>query len=143
MTKRFGQISTSHLFLIQDNKILLLKRFQTGYRDGEYSVPAGHIEENESATQTMVREAKEEAGIDIKAKDLVMVHVMHRRENDKRIDFFFTAEKWKGEPKIKEPHKCNDLGWFKLDKLPRNIVPYIRQAINCVFKKQVFSEYGW
>jgi len=143
MAKRFGQISTSHLFLIQKNKILLLRRFQTGYRDGEYSVSAGHIEENESATQAMIREAKEEIGINIKAQDLVLTHVMHRNENDKRIDFFFTSKKWQGKPEIKEPHKCDKLGWFNLYKLPKNIVSYIKQAIDCLLKEQVFSEYGW
>lgn len=140
---RVGQIATSHLFLIRGNKILLLRRFNTGYEDGKYSVPAGHIEENESARQTMARETKEETGIEINIEELGVIHVMHRNENEKRIDFFFTAKKWQGEPQILEPNKCDDLSWFELDNLPRNIVPYIKQAINCFLNNILYSEYGW
>lgn len=143
MTKRVTQIGVSHLFLLHKKQILLSRRCNTGYRDGQYSVPAGHIEENESATEAIIREAKEENGINIKAKNLTLIHVMHRHENDKRIDFFFTTKKWQGKLENKEPHKCDHLDWFNLNKLPRNIVPYIEQAINCVLKKQIYSEYGW
>ena len=144
MTKeRFGQIGTSHLFLVKDDKILLLRRFNTGYEDGKYSVIAGHIEGNETVRQNIVREAKEEAGIDIDIEDLEVVHVMHRYENQERIDFFLTARKWKGEPRIMEPHKCDDLSWFKLDDLPKNVIPYIKQAIDCFLNNVFYSEYGW
>lgn len=144
MTKeRFGQIGTSHLFLIKDNKILLLRRFNTGYEDGKYSVAAGHIEESETARQTMVREVKEEIGIDVDIDDLEMFHIMHRNENQKRLDFFFTTKKWKGEPKIMETHRCDDMGWFELDNLPDNIIPYIKQAMDCFSRGVVYSEWGW
>jgi len=142
--ERFRQIGTAHLFLVKDNKILLLRRFNTGYEDGKYSVVAGHIDANETARQTMIREAKEEAGIGINIEDLELAHVMHRNEtNEERIDFFFTAKRWKGEPKILEPHKCDDLGWFDLDKLPDNTIPYIKQAIDCFLNNKIYSERGW
>jgi len=56
---------------------------------------------------------------------------------------FFLAEKWKGEPQNMEAHKCDDLRWFDLDKLPENTIPYIKQAINCFLKGIFYSEYGW
>lgn len=142
--ERFKQIATSHLFLIKDNKILLLRRFNTGYEDGKYSVVAGHIEPNETATRTMVREAKEEAGIDIDLEDLEVAHVMHRNDtNEERIDFFLMPKKWSGEPKNLEPHKCDDLRWFDLEKLPDNTIPYIKQAIDCFLHNKIYSEHGW
>lgn len=141
--ERFKQIATSHLFLIRDNKILLLRRFNTGYEDGRYSVVAGHIEGNETARQTMVREAYEEAGIKIDIDDLEVVHMMHRNEGEERVDFFFTAKKWEGEPRIMETNKCDDLGWFEMDKLPSNTIPYIKKAIDCFSSNKIYSEYGW
>ena len=89
---RFKMIASSYLLLVIDGKILLSRRFKTGYEDGKYSLPAGHIEDNESLTAGGAREIFEEIGIRIKPKDLTLVHVMHRKKDDIRMDFFFTPE---------------------------------------------------
>lgn len=139
--KIFKIIPSVHLFLAKDDKILLSRRYQTGYFDGNYSVPAGHLDGNETFTQGMVREAKEEIGIIVESADLELVHAMNRMIlGNERIDLFFTAKKWQGEPKIMEPEKCDDLSWFKLNNLPENIIPYIKQAIDCVKNNIIYSE---
>ena len=56
---------------------------------------------------------------------------------------FFTAKKWRGEPKNMEPDKCDDLRWFDVDNLPDNTIAYIKQAIKCFRDKISYSEYGW
>lgn len=144
--ERFKLIPVSHLILINDNKILLSRRFNTGYEDGNYSVVAGHLDGNETFTAAMIREAKEEAGIEIRAEDLEVVHVMHRKsppEINERIELFLQASKWHSEPKIMEPDKCDDLKWFPIDELPANIVPYIKSAILNIQKGIFYSEFGW
>ena len=147
MQKRHKIIPASYLCLIKDNQILLLRRFNTGYEDGNYSMIAGHVEPNETFTQCIIREAEEEAGILLKPEDLEVVHVMHRNSgtsyDNERVDVFFTAKKWSGQITNKEPHKCDDLSWFDLDKLPENIIPYIKQAINAIKDKVYYSEHGW
>jgi ADP-ribose pyrophosphatase YjhB (NUDIX family) len=140
---RFKIVPTSHLILVKDGKILLLRRFNTGWSDGQYSVVAGHLDGNETFLQAMIREAKEEAGIELSQEDLEVVHVVHRKSNEERIDFFILAKRWKGEPRNMEPHKCDDLNWFEMDKLPENTIPYIRQAIGCFRKGVFYSEHGW
>lgn len=142
--ERFKLVPTSHLILIKDNKILLLRRFNTGFEDGNYSVVAGHLNGNETFIQAMIREAREEAGIGLKPDDLDVVHVMHRKcPGEERIDFFIKAKKWKGEPKIMEPNKCDDLSWFALNDLPENIIPYLKQAIENIMNNTIYSEHGW
>lgn len=137
-------ISAVHLILKQDNKILLSRRYKTGYEDGNYSVVAGHIDASETARQAMIREAKEEAGLEIDMLDLETIHVMHRMGKDQeRIDFFMRANKWQGEPKILETHKCDDLSWFNVDDLPDNIVPYIKAALEFIKNNEFYSEFGW
>ncbi len=44
---RFKLIPAVFLLLIKNNRILLSQRYQTGYRDGFYSVPGGHLEGRE------------------------------------------------------------------------------------------------
>lgn len=144
LKERFKIIPTAYLILMKDNKILLSRRYNTGFHDGEYSFPAGHLDGNETLLQTMTREAKEEIGVDLNPGDLELVHVLHRKEpNEERVNFFFTAKRWGGEPKIIEPHKCDDLSWFEIDNLPTNVIPYIKQAINCFRNKIFYSEIGW
>ena len=48
--------ATVHLFFFRENQILLLRRFNTGFRDGEYSVPAGHLDGGETVMQAGIRE---------------------------------------------------------------------------------------
>ncbi|MDP2741611.1 MAG: NUDIX domain-containing protein [bacterium] len=145
--ERHKNIPASYLVLIKDNKILLQKRFNTGYEDGKYSMVAGHVDRGENFTDTIIREAKEEAGIELAVSDLKVIHVMHRdsgtMENNERVDVFFTTEKWKGKIENKEPHKCDDLSWFDLDNLPENIIHYVKQAIDCIKNKIFYSEHGW
>lgn len=147
--ERHKEIPAGYAVLISDGKILLQRRFNTGYMDGKYSLPAGHVDEGETFQQCAVRETKEEIGIDLDINDLKFVHAMHRLSDPEwknlryRIDMFFVIEKWKGEPKIMEPDKSDDLSWFDLDNLPENVIPYVRHAINCIKNKIFYSEFGW
>lgn len=154
--ERFKMIASSYLILVADGKIFLSRRFNTGYEDGKYSLPAGHVENGESLTQCAAREVFDEIGVRIKLENLQLVHVMHRKEEDIRMDFFFTqhhlfrksgagftADIGDQQPTNKEPEKCDDLGWFPLNKLPVNTIPYIRHAIECYQKKIFYSEFGW
>lgn len=143
MKERFKLISAVHSFLVRNGSILLLRRFNTGYEDGNYSVPAGHLDGGEKASDAMVREAFEEIKIKIKLGDLHMVHVMHRKSTEERIDFFFEVKKWKGKIEIGEPNKCDELRWCSFDKLPGNIVPYVKTAMQHYRKNAFFSEFGW
>lgn len=142
--ERHKLIPASYLVLRRDDKVLLLRRFNTGYEDGKYSMPAGHVDAGETFTATVIREACEEIGIILKAENVRMAHIMHRKSvHTERIDTFFIAEEWTGELKNMEPNKCDDLSWFHLDKLPENTIPYIRQALECIRDGKFYSEFGW
>ncbi len=144
--ERHKNVPACNLLLIQDNKVLLLRRANTNHELGNYSMAGGHVEKQETFVQAMIREAKEEVGIDILPQDLRIVHLMHRglKQNDfEYVNIFFTATKWTGKIVNAEPHKCDDLSWFDLDKLPNNTVSYIRQAIKNVKENRLYSEHGW
>ena len=134
---------TVHLFFFRENQVLLLRRFNTGFRDGEYSVPAGHLDGGETVVAAAAREAQEEIGVRIEADDIVFSSVMHRLEGDERVDFFVNIHKWQGEPFNAEPEKCDDLCWVNVDQLPANTVPYVRQALHNHLNRIQFDEYGW
>ncbi len=142
--ERFKLVVAVHLILVENGKILLLKRYNTGYEDGNYSVVAGHIDGNESVVRAMRREAAEEAGIKIKEEDLEIVHVMHRKSKDREsIDYFLTCKKYDGKIQIMEKDKCDELKFYDLEKLPINVIPYVRKGIEYYQNDVPFSIYGW
>lgn len=113
--ERFKIITAVHLILIENERVLLLRRYNTGYEDGNYSVPAGHVEEDEDVIKAMQREAFEEIGIKIKKEDLKIVHVMQRKAPDREsIDYFLICKKYEGKIEIMEKNKCDDVRFFKV-----------------------------
>ena|SRR3989344_4027134 len=128
------------VILQQGNKVLLGLRQNTTYMDNYWGLVGGHVEEHETFTQAILREAKEELGIVL--EDLRMVHVMqHNRHGEpERIHTFFHATKWSGEIINGEPHKCIKVEWFDLDELPKNFIYYMKDGLVCSQKGILYSE---
>jgi 8-oxo-dGTP diphosphatase len=131
MTGRFRVVPASYVFLLRPgsagDEVLLQLRQNTGYMDGHWAAAAaGHVERGETAYDAAHREAREEVGVE--GLDLEFVTSMQRTRHadpiDERIDFFFTARAWTGEPRIVEPAKCAALEWFPLGALPDPVVPH-------------------
>ena len=142
-------VPAAYLLIVRSGKILLQRRFHTGFEDGNYGLVSGHVEKGETFTQALIREVAEEVGITVKSEDLEIVHISHRKSYDskkgesERVDVFFKAQKWKGKLENKEPHKCDDLSWFSKDNLPQNTIAYIRHMLSEIENKVFYSEYGW
>ena len=140
---------TVHLLFFRENQILLLRRFNTGFEDGNYSVPAGHLDGNETVRMAAIREAFEEIGVHIEIDDIAFATVMHRKSDDtlsgasERVDFFVHVKAWEGEPFNAEPNKCDKLRWYNLNTLPENTIPYVKQAIQNYLDDVPFQEFGW
>ena len=134
---------TVHLFFFREGQVLLLRRFNTGYADGQYSVPAGHLDGGETVIAAAAREALEEVGVRIEPQDIEFTSVMHRMEGQERVDFFVNIHRWSGEPANTEPDKCNEIRWVDMDDLPANTIPYIKQALQNHRQGIRFYEFGW
>ena len=124
--------SAVHIILINDNKILLQKRKGSKLWSGYYALPAGHIDEGETQYDALVREAKEELGIEINPNDIINNYVVLRRnffEIDGKIlepyiDYYFEIKKYNGVPKIIEEDKCDELLWADVNNLPEPFINY-------------------
>ena len=143
MSKREKAVPASYLILEKDGKILLGLRKNTGYFDDWYAVPSGHVEAGELPIACLVREAKEEIGVDIDPKSVKLIHTMFRVKHDEtgpRADYFFTISNWSGEIENMEVNKCVKLEWFRIDNLPENTMPHVRLAVECYRKNIMYSE---
>jgi len=143
-TRRHQLTGDVHLLLLDpDSRVVLGRRQNTGFEDGAWHLPAGHLESGESVVQALIREAKEEIGVTIAPKDVEFVHIMHSSSGGGRAAFFFTVQHWDGTPENREPEKCSELAWFSLDALPDHLIGYCNAALDHIADGEPFSVYGW
>ncbi len=142
-SERFSIVPAVYVILERGGKIVLLRRANTGYMNGYYTVPAGHMDGDESPSAAAAREAGEEAGVEVRPEDLEMVHCMmyKAKEGDhERVSLFFKAATFIGEPKNMEPEKCDDLIWADKNNLPENVIWELRNAFDQIAAGKLYSE---
>lgn len=133
-----------HIILRDEHGCVLLgERCNTGWADGQFGLPSGHLEDGESATAGAVREAEEEIGVLIKVDDLQLVHVMHHYTDSGRVAFFFEAYTWSGDVINQEPDKCIAWTFVDVNQFPNNVVPYVASALEHCAAGTLYSERGW
>ncbi|WP_243049244.1 NUDIX domain-containing protein [Dyella sp. RRB7] len=146
-TRKRHTLSVSVFVIVRDaQQILLLRRAQTGWKDGYLSLPAGAHDGEETLEQAAVRELREETGLHAQSEDLRLVHLLHCKTGDSGNEWlgaFFLAEHWHGVPVLSEPDKHDQLGWHPLDDLPEELLAYTRQGLEQGLQGIPFSTFGW
>lgn len=136
-----------YLVFQKGDKVLLSGRINSGYHDGEFGVPTGHVEEGEPASGAAIRKAREETGIKLRMSELRLAHVMHRSSSGDKsadyVDFYFLILNFPGEAVNKVPGKCSELRWVKWNQLPENTVPEVRFALECIQRDKIYSEFDF
>lgn len=110
------------LLVNEKDEYFLLKRANTGWEDGTFTVPSGHIEYMEPPRKAAIRELVEEAGVTAAEEDLIFTHVIFNKSSDgtdtERVSIFFKLTKYEGTPYLAEPEKASEAGWYHKDSLP-------------------------
>jgi 8-oxo-dGTP diphosphatase len=119
---------------------------RTGWKDGFFSLPAGSHDGSETLAAAAARELREETSLQADEQDMRFVHLLHCSSGDSDNEWlgaFFVAERWSGTPRLMEPDKHDDIGWYAMDRLPDNIIPYARQGLLLGMQQVAFSAHGW
>jgi len=146
MSDRFKLLLEAHLILLDDEgRALFLRRSNTDYENGSYSLIAGKVEADEEVTAAAIREAREEVGVEIRAADVEVAGVMHRKADDGLVSvaFFLASRAWDGEVINAEPHHHDAVEWRRFDDLPPNVIPYVRHALDNYRRGVCYEGYGW
>lgn len=115
----------------EKGQVFMLRRANTGWRDGSWTVPAGHIEEGEAPSAAAIRELLEEAGVQAThenlSEPLIYFYPEDARVND-RVSLFFEVKSYSGTPVNAEPTKSDASEWFDRNNLPADMPPLLRRA---------------
>lgn len=128
------------LLLYRKGKILLLK--QTKRNGGNYSLVGGNVDSEEGAKAALIREAHEEAGIELRSEHLKLAHVLHKRiGKSQRVTLYFKAAKFTGDIRSKEPKKFSRVDWCPLNDLPANLTKTVRHVLHAYRHGKQYSEF--
>lgn len=137
MTERHKVIPAAFVIVHDGQSVLLQRRFNTGFRDGEYDASgSGHIEIGETPIEAAARELEEETGLVANQDSLELFHIISNdfEETDRSyLYFFFRIGRvaCNGSVEIKEPEKCDDMGMFPLSELPIT-APHVAMALEFI-----------
>ena len=125
-------LSSIYLIIKNENGEVLLQRRQgTKLWSGYLALPAGHIDEGENAYEAVIREAREELGIEIQVEDITDTFVANRKNKSlpPYYDVYFEISKYVGEIRIAEPEKCSELVWANPANLPEDMIDFEKEAM--------------
>lgn len=93
---------------------------------------------------TVIRESKEEVGVDIQKKSVKLVNVMHTNIEEKDwLNLIFMTNEWEGDPKVCEPHKHSEVKWVDINDLPKDTISYVRAALTDYINDKNITIFGW
>lgn len=102
----------------KSGKVLLGRRLNI-HGDGKWAFPGGHVEWGEDPKAAVIREAQEEAGIEIGEPKLIGVMTdMEPYPGAHYVVLAYVADWKSGEPVVCEPHKCENWSWHGWNELP-------------------------
>ena len=136
------------VILEEQDKVLMLHRHATGYRDGNWCLPSGRVEADEFPLQAVIREAKEEVGVTIISPKFMNIVAVQSSEDYAKgipwnqIGIFFYANQWEGELVNAEPHKHDKMELFDPRQLPHNVLPAAQKGIALYLNKESYAEIG-
>lgn len=117
-------------------EVLLLKRTaKTKNQAGQWSKPGGSIEFGEKVEDAIIREIKEEVGVDIElTKFLNYVDDIMESDRQHWITFNFLGKVVGGKLENLEPEKHEEIKWFALNNLPEKLNKNTRESIEIYLK---------
>lgn len=114
------------IFNDEGHLLLTLRGKKAKNERGKWEIPGGAVEFGETIENALKREIKEELDIEIEVLEMLQLcdHIIPY-ENEHWVSPTYICKITKGEPKILEPEKCDEIGWFSLEdaeKMPLSIV---------------------
>ncbi len=129
--KDFIGVGGGALIVNEKGETLLIRRTSAARNDaGVWSQPGGTLDYGETVKEMVIREIKEELGVDIELLELLCYSDQILADEEQHwVAISFLAKISSGEPQNLEPHKHDTIKWFTFDKLPSRLSKPTQDAV--------------
>jgi 8-oxo-dGTP diphosphatase len=128
----------SGLAILRDGKLLLYKRLKAP-EAGYWNIVGGKVEHMEPAEAAARREAEEETGLVIGEMELLCTtEQIIAGDNQHWISLIYLTQDFAGEPKLSEPEKLSEFGWFGRGDLPSPLSAFAQVTIANLSEDEFF-----
>jgi 8-oxo-dGTP diphosphatase len=121
-------VGVGAIIVNEDGRLFLARRGPAAKNErGLWEFPGGSVEFGETLAQALAREMREEYGIEVDVGPLLDVvdHILPE-ESQHWVSPTFICTIRAGKPRIREPAKCAEIGWFGLDAMPDDLTRITR-----------------
>ncbi len=94
--ERTERVTLTNMCMIYDGTRVLVEE-KVGRDAGGITFPGGHVEEHEPVVDSVIREMKEETGLDIEAPKLCGVKEWINEDGSRYVVFLFKTDRFSGE----------------------------------------------
>lgn len=135
--QRKNNIRVSAVAIIDnDNRVLLSKRLKHKFLGEMWEFPGGKIENNETPKEALIREIKEELGVDLCLECINFIEMIEHDYQDFSVElYFYLCRKWQG---IILPKENQELTWVTKFKLANYLMPQANEKLICSLKEHLF-----
>lgn len=138
--KIYEKTELTNMCMIYDNKGNILVQDRVSKDWGGVTFPGGHIEKGESFVQSVIREVKEETGLDIKNPQICGVKQWYVKKNVRYLVFFYKTNLFSGTLKSSNEGK---VFWIKPDELKNYKLSSDFEEMYKIFIDDNLQEFQW
>lgn len=130
------------VFVVKPDGSFIMIRRKGSHGDGSWGLPGGHLEYAETWEECARREVKEEIGIEFTKpiSHIATTNDIFKDEGKHFITVFVKTPFTGGQPRICEPDKSTEMGWFTIETMPSNVFLPLKNLLKQEIDKTLFIE---
>lgn len=117
--EKYSKVILSNMCMIYNDKDEILVQMRVKKDWSGLTFPGGHVEDDESINESVIREIKEETGLTIIDPILCDVYEWPWENNSRYLAFLYKTNKYKGEIKSS---KEGEIFWIKKSEIKNYVL---------------------